>query len=260
MNIKSKLKNTISSRLRIIIPAIFGAAEGLLIFNLLQSASFPTLVTFFLALVIALAAGFGLHLGAHFICKAKTPISSRIRYVIVLSLAFLVALALGIWRATIYNDTVNINSQIELHSNSSTHASFSPWPFVVISFISFLVALAFEIKYWQSDEDKKKQKNYEDKTRELRKIEQEYKDLINEIHGLKTSSNLDSGLIIRKQEYAAINEQRILTLAQHILSHYEGVNVEYRIDGDCPSFFGQSITPHFKLYFSELFNNIKQVK
>ena len=263
--LKATLCNGLSSKMRLIIPAAFAISEGIVVLNLLQGASFPFLVTFFLAIAIALAAGFGLHLGAHFIRKATTKIGARIRYAIVLSLAFLVAFALGVWRAHLYGDTVTINSQIDLNNvtgpaGPAAPTTYSPWPFILITFISFLVALAFEIKYWQTDDEKKKQKAYEDLSKECRKAEKEYKDMVEEINTLNAASTMNSGTVIRKQEYACSNEERLLTLAQVILSHYEGTNVEYRKDGSCPEFFGESITSDFKLYFSDIFNNLKQNK
>lgn len=256
--LKDNLNCTISPRLRNLIPVSFGISEGVLVFNILQSAAFPALLTFFLAIVIALASAVGLHLGANFIRKALTKAAIIKRYVIVLSLAFVVALMLGVWRANLYTDTVNINSQIDLNSSASAATSFSPWPFVLISIISFIVALAFEIKYWQSDEEKKNQKKYEDKSKELKNAEREYKDINKEIDTLKSTSSSESGCTIRKQEYACSNENRLRTLAQQLINHYEGINVEYRPDGDCPAFFGELINTDFKLYFSDIFNKLNQ--
>src|SRR5882724_8407914 len=257
-SLKKNCKSDISTILRIIIPALFGCCEGFLVFNMLLGSSLPLIVAFFLAFLIALVAGFGLHLGANFICKEKTLFVKRTRFAIVLTISFLVAYALGVWRAHSYSDASNVNSQIDLLQSISPSANFSPWPFVLISFISFVVALAFEIKYWLSDDEKKQLKKYEGKTIEVRKEEQAVRMLKREIEAIKLNSNCDSASVMRRQEYACCNEDRLLSLAQHIVSRYESINVEFRKDNQCPEFFGETIDFCFKLYFTPLFNSIKQ--
>lgn len=257
-SLKENCKRGISTMLRIIIPALFGICEGFLVFNMLLSSSLPLVVAFFLAILTALVAGFGLHLGAHFICKAKTILVRRIRFAIVLIISFLVAYALGVWRARSYSDASNINSQIDLHQSSGSASNFSPWPFVLISFISFVVALAFEIRYWLSDDEKKLLKKYEEKTAEVKKEEQAVRALNREIEAIKVNSNFDSASVMRRQEYACTNEDRLLSLAQHTVSRYESINVEFRKDNQCPDFFGETVDFGFKLYFIPLFNSIKQ--
>jgi hypothetical protein len=258
MTLEGKCKRGLSTLLRIIIPAAFGICEGILVYSMLSGSSLPFLVAFFLALLSALVAGFGLHLGANYICKATTLQIKKMRTAIVLIIAFLVAYALGIWRARSYSDASEINSQIDLHQPASHSADFSPWPFVLISFISFVVALAFELKYWLSDEERKQLRLYEEKKAEVRKEEQAVQLLKTEIESVKVASTSDSASVMRRQEYACTNEERLLSLAQYTLSRYESINVEFRKDNQCPDFFGEPIDFGFKLYFVPLFNTIKQ--
>lgn len=256
MNAKGTF-NYLSSRLRIIIPALFGISEGVLVFSILQTASFPGIVKFFLSIVIALASAFGLSLGAHYICKAINKKAKKERFAIVITLAFAVAAGLGIWRAGLYETSVNINSQIDLSSHASD-ANFSSLPFIVISFISFLVALAFELKHWLTDEQKEKIKKYEELKTESKKIELEKENIIKEIKEIKTTVSRASGDVFQQQECAFSNERRLISLAQQIKNHYEATNVEHRPDNSCPAFFGELITGDFKLYFADIFNNVKQ--
>lgn len=255
--LKEKCKYLISSTLKIFIPALFGICEGVLTYKMVLTNSLSVIVAFFLALLTALIAAFGLHFGANFICKAKTVHLKRIRYLIVLSIAFVFASALGFWRASSFSNSSDINSQIDLHQQTSSSANASLWPFVIISFASFLVALCFEIKYWLSDEEKKQLKKYEEKSAEVKKEELAVKALNREIEDIKANSNFDSASIMRKQEYACGNEYRLVSLAQQVVSRYESINADFRKDNQCPAFFGDQINFDFKLYFTQLFNSIK---
>jgi len=256
--LKESCKRGISTMLRIIIPALFGTCEGFLVLNMLLGSSLPFLVAFFLALLTALVAGFGVHVGANFICKATTLHARKIRFVTVLVIAFFVASALGVWRAQSYSAASNINAEIDLRQSLGTPANFSPWPFILISFISFVVALAFEIKYWLTDKEKAQLKKYEEKAVELRKEEEAQEIMKLKIEAIKANSNVDSASVMRRQEYACTNEERLLSLAQHTLSRYESINIEFRKDNQCPEFFGEPVDFGFKLHFTSLFNSIKQ--
>jgi hypothetical protein len=249
--------NFLSSKLRIIIPALFGISEGVLVFSILQTASFPGVVKFFLSIVIALASAFGLNLGANYICKATNTKVKKERFAIVIAIAFAVAAGLGIWRAGLYEASANINSQIDLSSHPAD-ATFSSLPFILISFISFIVALSFEIKHWLNDEQKAKLKKYEQLMTESKEIGLERENIVKEIKDIKAAVSTASGDVLRQQEYALANEYRLISLAQQIKNHYESTNIENRSDNSCPAFFGESITCDFKLYFADIFNNVKQ--
>lgn len=256
--LKAKLRSNISLKLRRIIPVIFGGCEGFLVFNMLQSTGLPFFVCLFWGVLTMLVTSFGLLLAANFICKTKTNFQLKLRWTIVLVLAFGVALALGIWRASTYNEVSQINSQVSLNHAASHSHSYSPWPFVVLSFVSFLVALAFKVKYWINDDEKKKLKAYEDKCAEVNKAEKQRADLEYQIDRIKSNSASDSASVMRKQEYACGNEQRLLSLAKQVVSRYESVNVEFRKDGHYPEFFGEPIDFGFQLYFTKMFYALNQ--
>lgn len=250
--------NYISSKLKLIIPAIFGISEGVLVYTILQTASFPGLVKFFLSIAIALASAFGLSLGANFICNATTTPKKQQRFAVVILMAFIVAAGLGIWRAGLYSTSMHINAQIDEGGHATQTDSFSSLPFILISFISFVVALAFEIKHWQTDEQKQRVKQYEEKLAEVKKIEQERQTIKKQIDTTKQEISVASAQTMQQQEYAFANERRLISLAQQMVNQYESANVEHRLDGSCPSFFGEPITADFKLYFADIFNTIKQ--
>lgn len=250
--------SSISSKLKIIIPAMFGLSEGVLLYSILQNASFPGVVKFFLSIVIAMASAFGLNLGAHHICRAEGKRRKQKRFVVVITLAFVVAAGLGIWRANISGTSANINSQIDVANYSAQPTNFSALPFILLSFISFLVALAFELKHWLSDEQKARQKTYEKILAESKKIELEKNAIQEEIKTTKANISATSGDVLRQQEYAFANERRLISLAQQLQNRYEAANMEHRPDNSCPAFFGEPITADFTLYFDNLFTNLKQ--
>ncbi|MGC4100870.1 hypothetical protein [Ferruginibacter sp.] len=252
--------NYIAAKLKIIIPALFGLAEGILVYTILQSAGFPLIVRFFLSFVIGLTGTYGVNLGANFISKAVNKKSWKKRFAVVITLAFAVAAGLGVWRAGLYSGSVTINSQIDLTSSGNQTTSFSSLPFILISFISFLVALAFELKHWQTDEQKARIKLYKEKVAEGKKIELESHVINNKIKIAKENVSAASGEALVIQEYAYSNECRLITLAQQIQNYYESSNIEHRLDNTCPPFFGESISKEFKLYFNNLFTHLKQKK
>lgn len=252
--LKAKLNSSISSKLRRIIPAVFGICEGYIVYNMLQNTKLPTIVSFFWGLLTALVTAFGLFLSANFICKAKTIFQKRIRIAIVLAAAFGVALSLGVWRANTYNEISSFHSRIDLNQATENSSSFSPWPFVMLSFVSFLVALAFEIKFWISDEERKRLRLYEEKSDEVKKADQEYNTIQKEIDSISKNMASDSGLAMEKYEYASGNEKRLITLAHQVVSIYEATNVNFRKDNICPEFFGNRIGFGFTLYFTGIFN------
>ena len=131
---------------------------------------------------------------------------------------------------------------------------YSPWPFVTISFIAFIVALAFEIRAWISDEEKKRIKQYEDKCSEVEKAEQEYKTLKREIESINEEVTAECGLAMQKHEYACGNEKRLVSLAHQVISVYESTNADCRKDRQCPQFFGQKPDFRFTFYFNKIFN------
>jgi len=89
---------------------------------------------------MALATGWGLHLGADFIQKGTTKEIKQKRHIFIISIAFLVSVALGVWRANTYTEITTVNSQLSLtETNSITDSHFSAWPFIVISFVTFLL-------------------------------------------------------------------------------------------------------------------------
>ena len=257
-HLKASCKIGLSSKLRVIIPASFGLIEGFLVFDMARNTSLPFIVCVFWGLLTALVSGFGLHLAGNYICKSKTPFQAKRRWITVIAISFVVALSLGLWRANSYSEASNINSQIDPTQTATPSTEFSPWPFVIISFVSFLVALAFEIKYWLTDEEKKNLRKYEEKSEEVKNEEHQYNLLKQQIDDIKTKSAFDSGRVMRKQEYACSNEQRLLSLAQDVINRYEGINVDCRKDYQCPAFFGEQINFGFKLYFTPLFNSLKR--
>ena len=243
-------------KLRYLIPTLFGVIEGILIFNVLQQTSLPILLSIFIAFATSVVTGFALDVAGSWISRAIRKMQRRIRLAIVLSLAFGFACAIGIWRAATYNEIASANNQFDANSTLGPSASLPAWPFVIVSFISFLVALAFELRYWQTEKQKAAIENYEAKAKEIQELQHEHNNLKGLIQKAQSEVTIQSGTIIQQQEYAKANENRLISLAHHVMSHYERINTEYRADNQCPEFFGQKTDLGFTLYFNTLFKPI----
>ena len=245
----------ISAHLKIIIPVIFGGSETVLLFNLLQSTSVSTGLAIFLSLVTGVVTGFAVHFSANFIRKAISKLEERKRLTLIIAIAFITAVILGIWRATVHSDVENINSAIAMdHQTVSNVGIVAVLPYILISFFAFVTALSFELRYWISEEQKKKQDEYIDKAKEVKATQRQLDALEKEKNGIVAESHNVAALVILKQEYATATEYRLLTLADELHHYYESVNLDHRQDGQCPDFFGKPVNWEFNLYFSKFFN------
>lgn len=255
--LRPKIGNPLSPKLKIGIPLSLAVGEGALVYANLQYASYPFIMVLFLAFVIALSAGTGLHVGADWIIKAPDKQVKLRRHIIVIGIASIVAAALGIWRSQTFNQASSIQAQVGLDPVYTSAHNISAWPFIAVSLIAFIVALSFELKYWMSSEQLECCKKYNDKKKEVAKGEQEQIALQKKIDATKGTMTKESGSILLKQEYAAANEYRLATLATQIISHYESVNCEFRNEAQCPVFYGEPIDFSFKLYFENFFTSKK---
>ncbi|MFN8250264.1 MAG: hypothetical protein U0V75_00175 [Ferruginibacter sp.] len=252
--------NLTTAVLKVIIPVMFGLAEGCLLFTVLSNGGYGLLMITALSFLIALCTGIGLHIGGLYITDAPTAAVKRIRRAIVLSIALIVAVALGMWRALITTETVAISNQVSLQNSSSQSFAMTMFPFIAISFTSFLVGLALEQRFALSKEERKRIKKYREKKAELSVAVKEYEGLTNEKKTIEDKVQEESAHVISQQETAHANELKLLSLAELIRSKYEAANVEHRPDNDCPDFFGQSLQHEFTLYFDHLFQQQNKQK
>ncbi|MBS1511060.1 MAG: hypothetical protein JST86_09475 [Bacteroidetes bacterium] len=241
---------------KVFTPILIGLSEGGLLLTLMSSGGYGMLMKFSLSLLIALCTAIGLHTGAGYIMEAQSPQDRKKRTVIVLSIAGVVAMALGVWRALITTETATINGLVNLnHSGNNQSFAMTVFPFIAVSFVSFLAGLALEQKFAVNKQEQERIKKYREKKTELAEAEKEYKALIKEKKDTEDHVREESANVLSQQESAHANECRLLSLAEQIRSTYEAANVEHRPDNICPDYFGESMQQEFTLHFNHLFPN-----
>lgn len=251
-NLRSRLHNRLSNFLRIAIPAAFGSSEAVLTKMNLTSASLPTGYSIPIALAIGFVAGWGVHLAANYIQSARTPFERKKRFWTIVVIGLVCSAALGLWRAFLLHDAATINAQVAMQSQDRS-SQFTAFPIIVLSFLFFLVALAAELKFWISPQQKKLLSDYEKKKIEVRLAKDEWDHLEYQKKEINTKVAQFSAETLSRQEYAKAFETRILALAKKLQDLYESTNLDHRIDNICPHFFGQQNNFDFTLYFNNLF-------
>lgn len=253
--LKSGLITRISPALKIFILILFGFCEAFFSFTLLRSASFSEIFATILSFGLGFSAAWGMHLAARFIATTPTPNQKKVRHMIIIGIALVVTVGLGLWRATLSQEVTTTFALLGFGS-ASTHST-SALPYVLSSFILFIVGLSFELKTWISDAEIKKHMKYEERAKELEKVKKEWDDLVAEKHKLSNDALTASANSISRLEWASGFEQRLCNLADQLRSIYERTYLEHRIDGVCPKFFGTEKPWGFTVYFTEIFKNIK---
>ncbi len=253
--LKSALVTRISPALKAFILFLFGFSEAFFSFTLLRSASFSEAYAIMLSFAIGFSAAWGMHLAARYIATAPTSDQKKIRHLTIIGVALIVTAALGLWRATLSQEVTTTFALLGFGSPSAH--STSSLPYVLSSFILFVVGLSFELKTWISDTEIKKHMKYEERYKEMEKAKKEWDDLVADKHKLSNDALTASANSISRLEWASGFEQRLCNLADQLRSMYERSYLEHRIDGVCPKFFGTEKPWGFTVYFTEIFKNIK---
>lgn len=252
---KAQLKTGLIPKLHYFVIYLFGIMEGGLIYTVLRMQSDSLLANLLVSCAVTFFASYGLNVGAEYIANGLTKTKQRIRYVVVLIVGFAFSGILGLMRSDMNNETAAINAQIDM---STVLVSSNPLLYVVVSFLSFWVMLALELKYFKSKEEKARIKDYDEKRKEVEGLEREFNAIQEEIDSITEDVDSNSDLVLRRQEYAASLEHRLITLAQQIVEHYEATNVDFRTDHQCPAFFGEKIDFGFTLFYQHLFTPLNQ--
>ena len=87
----------------------------------------------------------------------------------------------------------------------------------------------------------KRLKMLESKSHQVKKLQQEFLRFKIQIDEIKSNSTIDSASLMRRQEYANSFEERLRSLAQYIINHYEGINVE---PGEQPLYIREHVTAY----------------
>lgn len=256
--LKRDIKDGFFNEIRLIVSFLFGCTEFFLALSIFQSANINPFYGLLMSGTIGFASGWGVYLGADYIKKEQQYQRRQLKHRFVLFIGLCTCIALGSWRYFLYQEVIQINGQIALiESPVINSGALTAAPYMLVSFILFLVSLSFEMRYWVSEEQRRKYIAYKEKDIEVKKAKKTIENLIKEIDTLSLKISSSTTQIIKEQEYAFGFEQRILGLADFLLHHYQSTNIGYRQDSSCPSFFGEKYNWKFRLYFDQLFSTPK---
>jgi len=249
--LRSASKKTISTKWRILTAAAFGLSEGALVFTIL-SESVPFSISLLLAAATAVATGWGIHLGAHFIRSARDSVTQVRRLLAILAIGFILSLAVGMWRANHFSAVNQMDAAVKLEHEEEVQRTYVAWPFITISFVVFIAALGFELRTWLSDHKRRQLQMLQLKHKQMKEANNAWRQLVARRVTTEEELRIGSASTIEQLEYAKSFEQRLVTLTAELRSIYEQVNVRYRTEG-APEFFGRLDDFGLKLYFTDLF-------
>jgi len=253
---KAECPSTVHTKINDAMKVVAALTEGGLIYLTLQGVSASTMTNILSAVIVSIAAYYGIGVAANYVVSASNLKQRRLRYLFVLGLGFIFSLSLGIARGVVNQEAININAQIE--GTFVTNTSGSMFPVVIISFLAYWTCLATELRYFRNAQEKAQLKELEEKHQQVIKLGNEVSEIKQQIDAVEHEVTTHSNLLMRRQVYAAAYESRLVTLAQRIVDTYESANLNFRIDHICPDFFNQTRVFNFKLYYSTLLNHSKQ--
>ncbi len=224
------------------------AGEGYFAFEALRYATMPPLPAIFTSICIAIIIGFGIDVAAGWIKKAKNRIQRIIRYSIVYIPAITGFYALGYLRAEGYNAVFNLKKGVG-NINIPTTGHVSDWNITILSFLLFVAALAFSIKYHKTDKERELEQKYNLKCNEIAEVEAERQAILQEIRDIEAQADAQEKEALERFEYALSNENRLQTLAKEVLEKYKDKNMRFRPDKACPDFFSNPPEFNFRLFF-----------
>lgn len=230
--------------------ALIAIAEGDFAYEAFRAALIPRIPAFFTALGVAVAIGFGSHFLGAYIQKAKTKLQRIFRYSIVLIPAFMGFYFLGNLRSTAYNQTVNLNSQI--NEISVPTGSVSGWSITIISFLLFVIALLFSIHVCKTEEECNKDREYDKICGGIKELLYKTRATNNTIDTIQKQAIEKAGEALARFEFAMAIENRLQGIAKNAMEAFKNANLRYRTDGLCPAFFSYPPTFNFRLFFDNL--------
>lgn len=231
---------------------VIAIADGVFIYEAARAMPLPKIPAIIIASAIAFAIGFGVRIMARFILKAKNKLQRVFRYCLVLIPAFIGFYYIGNIRAKAYNGIINLNSQITGQQEQWINP-VSGLDITILSFLLFLAALLFSIRYYKSKEERMLEQEYNRVCLEIEELKNKMKAIQRKIEEIKEEAAKKSAEALARYEYALSTENRIISLARHAMEVYKESNLRYRTDGICPIFFSQP--PSFN--FQTFFNNAK---
>ena len=230
--------------------SIIAIAEGFFAYEALRRVPLAKIPAFMTSLGITVALAFGTHILAGYIRKAKNRLQFILRFCISVIPVFIGFYVLGHLRAQGYTTAAQMN--LDMHHEAAAQPGVSGIGITILSFLLFLAALIFSIRYHKTEEEEELEKQYDKACRELIHCEKKMMEIKTAIEKTKGNANSQSAEALKRYEYALSMENRLKALGKQVVEEYILKNLCYRSDGLIPLFFSEPPTFHFQLFFDNL--------
>ena len=229
---------------------IIAIAEGFFAYEALRRVPLAKIPAFITSLGMTVALAFGTHILAGYIRKAKTRLQFILRFCISVIPVFIGFFVLGHLRAQGYTTAAQMN--LNVHQSTITQPGVSGIGITILSFLLFLAALIFSIRYHKTEQEEAQEAQYDKACRELSQCENKMMEIRTAIEKTKGTASIQSAEALRRYEYALAIENRLKALGKQVVQEYILKNLCYRTDGLTPAFFSDPPALHFQLFFDNL--------
>ncbi len=238
------------------VPVVLGGFESILMFTQLEIVVMPFLLRILLSIVAGLVASLSLKFAARHILKAPDEKEKNRRHLLVAIVVLIVTMIMGVWRYTMYASANAINAKIQLNQAEVNQAGISAMlPFILFSFGAFMIALSIKLQSKVSKDAHQKIEKYQNLEKQVIELQDKMKTFIIDKKNLLQKLDTISADAIKRTEYAASFEKRLVSLANELQHFYESVNLTNRRTDECPEFFGKLTSWNFNLHFKNAFKN-----
>jgi flagellar biosynthesis chaperone FliJ len=190
---------------------------------------------------------------AGFLYKAKSRLQFITRFCISAIPVFIGFYILGYYRFRSNVTTASLN--LDPHQTPPADTGMSGLGIACISFLLFISALLFLVKYYRSKEEKEKERCYDKACRELKEQQDKMNGIQENINTIKQNAREESAQALARYEYALTIEQRLKNLSKQIINDYIIKNLKFRKDSTTPEFFSNPPELTFRTFFDNVKTN-----
>lgn len=233
--------------------SIIAIAEGFFAYEGLRRASLAKFPSFISSVGITVALAFGTHILAGYIRKSTTRLQWITRFCISVIPVFCGLQALGNLRANGYTTAAQMNLSVE--QNTIPQAEVSGLAITTLSFLLFLAALLFSIKFYKSKSEAEFEAAYDKACKELKEHQDKMNGIQQSIDTIKQNARAESAQALAKYEFSITIENRLKNLAKQLINDYIIKNLRFRKDGTTPEFFSNPPELTFRTFFDNVKTN-----
>jgi hypothetical protein len=236
-----------------IFTALISITDACLNFQTIRRIPLSVIPAIIAAGALAASIMLATHVIAGFLYKAQSRLQFITRFCVSVIPVFFGFYILGYYRFKSNATTANLN--LDPHQTPISDPGMSGLGIACISFLLFLSALLFSIKYYRSREEKEKEKVYDKACRELKEHQDKMNGIQENINAIKQNARVESAQALARYEFAITIENRLKNLAKQVINEYIIKNLRFRKDSTTPEFFSNPPELTFRTFFDNVKTN-----